>query len=44
MGLLIAAGADVNAKDDDGDTALSIAKANGTKQLMDILIKAGAKE
>ena len=41
---LLAKGADVNAKDKDGDTALSVAKKNGHSDVAQLLIKAGAKE
>ncbi len=39
---LILAGADVNAKDENGKTALRIASSNGCKEIVQMLIKAGA--
>ena len=41
---LIAAGADVNAKDDDGWTALMYAAEKGYTEIIEILKAAGAKE
>jgi ankyrin repeat protein len=41
--LLVAKGADVNAKDEDGETALTKATAAQHKQLIEILTKLGAK-
>ncbi|MFH1958537.1 MAG: ankyrin repeat domain-containing protein [bacterium] len=35
--------ADVNAKDDEGETALMSAKKNGHQQMVDLLKKHGAK-
>jgi len=40
--LLIAAGADVNAKDEDGNTALMIATSRGHVRTVELLIEAGA--
>lgn len=42
--LLIKAGADVNVINDKGETALSLAKKKGSKEIVDLLIKAGVKE
>jgi ankyrin repeat protein len=42
--LLITKGADVNAKDEKGNTPLSLAKAAKNKTLIELLEKAGAKE
>ncbi len=41
---LLAQGADVNAKDNDGATALMWAKKKGQKEIVRILKEAGAKE
>ena len=41
---LLAKGADVNAKRDDGVTALMEAKKKGHKEIVQLLKKAGAKE
>jgi ankyrin repeat protein len=41
---LLAQGADVNAKDNDGGTALILAKEEGHKEIVRILEEAGAKE
>ena len=41
---LLAEGADVNAKDNDGNTALMIAKKRGHKEIVRVLKEAGAKE
>lgn len=41
---LLSKGADVNAKADNGATALSVAKANGYDDIAQLLIKVGAKE
>ena len=41
---LIKAGADVNAKTDDGRTALSAAKERGNTNIVKLLKAAGAKE
>jgi ankyrin repeat protein len=40
---LISAGADINAVNDNGDTALSIAQGAGKTDIVDLLKKAGAK-
>lgn len=40
--LLVANGADVNAKDENGDTAILRAAVEGNKQVVDMLIAAGA--
>jgi ankyrin repeat protein len=42
--ILIAKGADVNAKDNNGQTPLSLAKERQSKELVDLLCKHGAKE
>ena len=42
--LLLAKKADVNIKDDDGKTPLTIATENGHKEVADQLRKVGAKE
>lgn len=42
--LLIAKGADVNAKDEKGNTPLSLAKMGKNKAMIELLEKAGAKE
>jgi ankyrin repeat protein len=44
VGLLIAAGADVNAKTSKGITALSLTKEKGHKEVVEFLLKHGAKE
>jgi ankyrin repeat protein len=41
---LIERGADLNAKDPDGKTALDFAKRRGSTAIVDLLVKAGAKE
>ncbi len=41
---LLAAGAKVNAKNNDGKTALSIAAEKGHTDIVELLKKAGAKE
>jgi ankyrin repeat protein len=41
---LIERGADLNAKDPDGRTALDFAKQRGSTAIVDLLIKAGAKD
>ena len=42
--LLIARGVDVNATTPSGDTALSLAKLRGNTPVVDLLVKAGAKD
>ena len=42
--LLIQAGTDINIRDNQGNTALSLAKKTGNAEIIQILIKAGAKE
>jgi ankyrin repeat protein len=42
--LLLDAGADVNARTSDGRTALSLAQRRNNKTILDLLLKAGAKE
>lgn len=42
--LLIQAGANVNAKDNNGNTALSLAQKAGNTEIIKLLIEAGAKE
>lgn len=42
--LLLASGADVHAKDQEGHTALSLATRNNLPEIAEILRKAGAKE
>ena len=42
--LLIANGADVNAKDDEGRSALSMAMTEGNDQMAELLKKHGAQE
>ncbi len=42
--VLIAAGADVNAHDDAGNTALALARKRGYLDIASILVSAGAKE
>jgi ankyrin repeat protein len=42
MKTLIKAGADVNAKDEGGVTALMLASSDGHKEMVKMLIKAGA--
>jgi ankyrin repeat protein len=42
--LLLNAGADVNARTKDGKTALSLARRRNNKTILDLLLKAGAKE
>jgi ankyrin repeat protein len=44
VGRLLSAGADVNAKDNGGRTALSIATSAGHNGIVSKLEKAGAKE
>ena len=41
---LISKGANVNDKDNSGNSALNIAKKNKEKEIINILKKAGAKE
>lgn len=41
--LLLSRGADVNAEDEEGNTALSRAMENGYKDLAELLLKNGAK-
>jgi len=41
---LLAKGADVNVKNNNGNTALDAAKASGHTEIVQLLIKAGAKE
>jgi len=41
---LLAHGADPNAKDDKGKTALFIARESGDEELIDLLLKSGAKD
>jgi ankyrin repeat protein len=41
---LLEGGADVNAKDDDGQTALTVATQAGHTEIAEMLKKAGAKE
>ena len=41
---LIKGGADVNVKNKDGESALSMAKKRGRKEIVELLKKAGAKE
>ena len=41
---LLAAGADVNVKDKDGNTALKLAQEAGNEQIIELLKQAGAKE
>jgi len=40
---LLAKGAEVNAKDKNGETALMMASKRGQREVMELLIKAGAK-
>ena len=42
--LLLARGADVNAKDKDGQTALSLATRNNMPEIKELLLEAGAKK
>jgi ankyrin repeat protein len=42
--ILIAHGADVNVKSGNGETPMSLAKKSGKKQLVELLLKHGAKE
>ena len=42
--VLLKANADINVVDNDGNSALSIAKEYGYEELQKILIEAGAKE
>jgi ankyrin repeat protein len=42
--ILLNKGADINIKSNDGNTALSIAKKNGRKEIAEMLERAGAKE
>jgi ankyrin repeat protein len=42
--LMIEKRADVNARTDEGQTALKIAESNNQAPIVDILIKAGAKK
>jgi ankyrin repeat protein len=44
MQTLLAKGADVDVKDNDGVTALMYAAQNGHKHIVELLKKAGAKE
>lgn len=41
---LLAGGADVNAKNEDGETALILAERKGYKEIIYLLDQAGAKE
>ena len=41
---LLAAGADVNAKNEDGETTLGLATRSSNKALVELLKKVGAKE
>jgi ankyrin repeat protein len=42
--LLIAKGADMNAKDNKQQSALSLAKEQGHEEIVELLLKHGAKE
>ena len=42
--LLIEAGAKINTKDNDGNTALSLAIEAGNSEIIKLLIEAGAKQ
>jgi ankyrin repeat protein len=42
--LLLKAGADVNSRAPTGDTALQLARRRGNTEIVDLLVKAGAKE
>ncbi len=42
--MLLEAGADVNAKDKDGHTALDMAQKAGNTKIVELLKQAGAKE
>jgi len=44
VALLIDKGADVNAKDRDGKTPLSLAQEKGHNEIIELLKKRGAKE
>jgi ankyrin repeat protein len=42
--VLLQAGADVNARNNDGSTALTLALEYGHKRIVELLIKTGAEE
>ena len=44
LNTLLTAGADVNAKDKDGKTALKLAQEAGNEKIVELLKQAGAKE
>ena len=44
MQILLAAKADINAKDKDGNTALKLAQEAGNEEIVQFLKAAGAKE
>jgi uncharacterized protein len=44
IGILVMAGADVNATDNDGNTPLHLARTRNHKQCIEVLLKCGAKE